>query len=270
MEHQFLQQIVFRHFPSESVIKMRRKLQKNTKGMSVVISTIIIVAVSITMAIAVSFWAMGIGSSLTKFEKLEFVSVYVDGPQNLGAIGAGSGATAAITSISPNGGITGILVINSGLGYTSGATVSITSGSGVGTLLQAITDVNGAITGININSAGSGYTVADTVTISPRVIVTSNYLIYLQIKNSGSAATSINNVFINGKPYDADSVNAPTPRNLLGVSLPVGYKLGARNGPGGQSIVYLPSGQTWNSGDYVEIELQTVAGRVYSTTVVLP
>jgi hypothetical protein len=249
---------------------MRRNLQKNTKGMSVVISTIIIVAVSITMAIAVSFWAMGIGSSLTKFEKLDFVSVYVDGPQNLGALGSGSGATATITSLTPNGGITGIRVTNPGLDYNSGATITITSGTGTGTILQAITDANGAIIGININSPGSGYTLADAVTISPRVIVTSNYLIYLQIRNSGGAATSINNVFINGKPYDADSVNAPTPRNLLGVSLPVGYKLGARNGPGGQSIVYLPSGSTWNSGDYVEIELQTVAGHIYSTTVVLP
>ena len=44
--------------------------------MSIVISTIIIVAISITMAIAVSFWAMGIGNSFTRFEKLEFISVY--------------------------------------------------------------------------------------------------------------------------------------------------------------------------------------------------
>ncbi len=44
--------------------------------MSIIISTIIIVAISITMAIAVSFWAMGIGNAFTKFEKLEFVTVY--------------------------------------------------------------------------------------------------------------------------------------------------------------------------------------------------
>ncbi len=45
--------------------------------MSIIISTIIIVAISITMAIAVSFWAMGIGNSFTKFEKLEFITVYL-------------------------------------------------------------------------------------------------------------------------------------------------------------------------------------------------
>ncbi len=55
---------------------MKRNLRNNKKGMSIVISTIIIVAISITMAIAVSFWAMGIGNSFTRFEKLEFVSAY--------------------------------------------------------------------------------------------------------------------------------------------------------------------------------------------------
>ena len=55
---------------------MKRKLRGNKKGMSIVISTIIIVAISITMAIAISFWAMGIGNSFTKFEKIEYVSAY--------------------------------------------------------------------------------------------------------------------------------------------------------------------------------------------------
>jgi len=32
------------------------------------------------MAIAVAFWAMGIGNSFTKFEKVEFISVYADPP----------------------------------------------------------------------------------------------------------------------------------------------------------------------------------------------
>jgi hypothetical protein len=249
---------------------MKRNLQKNRKGMSVVISTIIIVSISITMAIAVSFWVMGLGNALARFEKLDFVSVYAEGPQNLGALGSGSGATAAITSLNSNGGIAGIRVTNPGSGYTSGATVSITSTNGAGLLAQAVTDANGVVIAININSAGSGYTVADEVTVSPRVIVTSNFLIYMQIKNSGTVATSINNVFLDGKPYDAVSVNAPTPRNLIGVAMPIGFKLGTRNGPGGQSIVYLPNGQTWHSGDYVEIEIETVAGRQYSTMLVLP
>ena len=62
-------------------MNLMRKLRNNKKGMSIVISTIIIVAVSITMAIAISFWAMGIGNSFTKFEKLEYVSAYAGDTQ---------------------------------------------------------------------------------------------------------------------------------------------------------------------------------------------
>jgi FlaG/FlaF family flagellin (archaellin) len=57
---------------------MRRKFRKNLKGISTVIATIIIVAISIVMAIAVAYWALGIGSSFTRFEKIEFTSAYVD------------------------------------------------------------------------------------------------------------------------------------------------------------------------------------------------
>ena len=57
---------------------MERKLRHNITAISTIIATIIIVSVSIVMAIAVAFWAMGIGSSFTKFEKVEFISIYAD------------------------------------------------------------------------------------------------------------------------------------------------------------------------------------------------
>jgi archaellum component FlaG (FlaF/FlaG flagellin family) len=53
---------------------MKRKFRRNLKGVSTVIATIIIVAISIVMAIAVAYWILGIGSSFTRFEKLEFTS----------------------------------------------------------------------------------------------------------------------------------------------------------------------------------------------------
>ena len=249
---------------------MKRNLRSSKKGMSIVISTIIIVAISITMAIAVSFWAMGIGNSFTKFEKLEFISVYADNTVNLGAVGAGSGAIAT-ANVDVNGRVASIDVTNGGTGYTSGATVSIASPGGSGQVATATASVsNGVIIRITVIAPGSGYTSSPVVTISPRMAYSANFPIYLQIKNTGSAAATINNVFLDGKPYDAPTVNAPTPRNLIGIALPVGFKLGAPNGAGGRSIIYLPSGATWNSGDYVEVEIETVAGRIYSTTVVLP
>jgi FlaG/FlaF family flagellin (archaellin) len=62
-------------------VKVSKKtLWHSKKGISTIIATIIIVSVTIVMAIAVAYWAMGIGNSFTKFEKVEFTSVYADPP----------------------------------------------------------------------------------------------------------------------------------------------------------------------------------------------
>ncbi len=251
---------------------MIRKLGNDKKGMSIVISTIIIVAISITMAIAISFWAMGIGNSFTRFERLEIQSAYAEGPQTQYFVTTGSGATAT-ANIDSNGVVTSVTVVTGGSNYVypSGAVVSFSSPGAGGQTARAtaVVSTTGIVTGINVipGQGGSGYTSPPTVTISPRIVQQYNYLVYLRIKNTGSAAATINNVFLDGKPYDAPSVNARTPQNLISVPLAVGATIGYRANP---SIVYLPSGNTWNSGNYVEIELETVAGRLYSTTVVLP
>ncbi len=65
---------------------MRRKLRRNLKGISTIIATIIIVAISIVMAIAVAYWAMGIGNSFTKFEKIEYISIYADPRRSFGSV----------------------------------------------------------------------------------------------------------------------------------------------------------------------------------------
>ncbi len=243
-------------------------LLKNKKAMSIVISTVIIVAITITMSIAVAFWAMGIGNSLTKFEKLEIVSAYAENAMTVQLPGGGSGAT-AVATVDSNGAILSITVTNGGSGYNYGVSVSISPPGPGGTAASVQPRVAGGIVvGIDVISHGSGY-VNPQVTIVPRAYRQQNYPVYLKIKNTGSAATTINNIFLDSKPYDAPSVNAPTPKNLF-VTIAVGNTIGAVNGPGGYTIVYLPSGSTWNSGDYVELEIQTTAGRIYSTTVVLP
>ena len=49
------------------------KTHVNRKGISPVIATVIIVAVTITVAVAISFWMGGIAGLYTRFEKLEIV-----------------------------------------------------------------------------------------------------------------------------------------------------------------------------------------------------
>lgn len=160
---------------------MKRNLHRNKKGMSIIISTIIIVAISITMAIAVSFWAMGIGNSFTKFEKLEFITVY-------------AGDT--------------------------------------------------------------------TVPYLGRQC----FVINLNIKNTGTNTATINNVFLDGKPFNAGSSRTPGgilayQVGVMGVILQTGQSLGGQ--------IYLPVGGLWNSGDYVAVTIETTAGRQYPYTVVI-
>jgi hypothetical protein len=257
---------------------MKRKLRNNKKGMSIVISTVIIVAISITMAIAVAFWAMGIGNSFTKFEKLEFVSAYVaDQPVQYPGLltrayataylsADGSGTVGSITMNSYGSGyITSYLniitriTINNPIGFAgASATAHLVSYSGSGA---------GAVT-VVLDSSGSGYTTPPTLVIdAPPYRPISCYAVYLQIKNTGSAAATINNIFLDGKPYYLNAYQS----NIIDQVLSVGNRIGSSTGNlNSQPTLFLPVGGTWNRGDYVEVEIQTNAGRIYSTTVVLP
>ncbi len=165
--------------------KMRRRMRSNKKGMSIVISTIILVAITITMAIASSFWIMGITNSFMKFERLEFISIY---------------AEVATYRATP--------------GYQAG-----------------------------------------------------NYFpVYIQLKNTGQATATINNVFINGKPWDAYRNPTSGQLQIIQSVTPNSLAIGNRISP----YVRLLQGTTFSSGDFVEIEIETAAGRLYSNTVVLP
>jgi archaeal type IV pilus assembly protein PilA len=50
-------------------------------GISPVVATVILVAVAIVIAIAVAFWASGLVSVFTRFEKIEIQAAYWDGSQ---------------------------------------------------------------------------------------------------------------------------------------------------------------------------------------------
>jgi hypothetical protein len=56
-----------------------KSFRRSIKAVSPVIATIIIVAIAIVMSIAVAYWLLGLGSSFTKYEKIEFTAAYVTG-----------------------------------------------------------------------------------------------------------------------------------------------------------------------------------------------
>jgi hypothetical protein len=174
---------------------MKRKFIANKRAMSIVISTVIIIAISITMAIAVAFWAMGVGNSFTRFEKLEFVSIYVDTATNQ--------ATAALSSVNANGGITGIVVTNVGSGYTAIPSVNIANvGNSSGATARVTGLSNGIITGITItNPIGLYYGESTNHHNYTAYNIKCAFSNLHSTKNTGSTAT-INNVFIDGKPFN--------------------------------------------------------------------
>jgi archaeal type IV pilus assembly protein PilA len=185
---------------------MKKTLWRSKKGISTIIATIIIVSVSIVMAIAVAYWAMGIGNAFQKYEKVEFVSVYSD---YYNAIPGVSGSPA-----------------------------------------QNVTLDNGTIIVIPEVPAIPG--------------VPANYTINIVLKNTGSAAATINNIFLNGRPYDKGYTGV-TEQNLVGYYLAAGAETPAN------AKIFLPTSTgDWSHGNSVDVVIQTAAGRSYSNTVVLP
>jgi len=57
----------------------KRFMKRKDRAVSPVIATIILVAVAIVMSIAVAYWALGLGGTFTRYEKIEIMSMYATG-----------------------------------------------------------------------------------------------------------------------------------------------------------------------------------------------
>jgi len=84
------------------------KLLKDKKGISPVITTVILVAVGIALAVAIGLWMSGLVATFTRFEKLEVTSAYAisnnDGTWTVKITVKNTGsADATITSVMING-----------------------------------------------------------------------------------------------------------------------------------------------------------------------
>ena len=56
----------------------RRLVRRKDRAVSPVIATIILVAIAIVMAIAVAYWALGLGGTFTRYEKIEIMAMYAN------------------------------------------------------------------------------------------------------------------------------------------------------------------------------------------------
>jgi flagellin-like protein len=57
---------------------MAWRVYANKRGISPVVATVILVAVTIVVAVAVAYWMGGLTSIYTRFEKLEITSIYAE------------------------------------------------------------------------------------------------------------------------------------------------------------------------------------------------
>ena len=86
------------------------------------------------------------------------------------------------------------------------------------------------------------------------------FTVNLVLKNTGTAAATIDNIFIDTRPFRSFANVGQS--NMMGQTLDIGIQ---RTG-----YIYLPSGGTWSPGNTVAITVSTAAGREYPNFVVLP
>jgi len=90
---------------------------------------------------------------------------------------------------------------------------------------------------------------------------TGSWDIILQVKNVGTTDATIDNIFINGKPYDSVTGATVTLNETLPMSLQAGQTKG---------IKITISGTGFASGQMVEVKLHTASGKEYPKQVTLP
>jgi FlaG/FlaF family flagellin (archaellin) len=81
--------------PSDNIFHM---VIRGKAGISPVVATVILVAVAIVIAIAVAFWASGLVSVFTRFEKIEIQSAYWSG-SNVVIIARNTGSSIAVVDM---------------------------------------------------------------------------------------------------------------------------------------------------------------------------
>jgi flagellin-like protein len=133
-------------------VKGRKK-----SGISPVVATVILVAVAIVIAIAVAFWASGLVSVFTRFEKIEIQAAYWDG-SNVVIIAKNTGSSIAVVDMILANGAPCLTNLNSQMNI--GGTFSIALPTG-GCLAGATIQAGGVTNEIALHTtSGKTYPVA--------------------------------------------------------------------------------------------------------------
>jgi len=90
------------------------------------------------------------------------------------------------------------------------------------------------------------------------------WTITLEVKNTGTTDATIDNIFINGKPYGSYTSNTTSISISPLLSIPL------KAGSDTTITITIPDGLGFTSGQMVEVKLHTASGKEYPKQVTLP
>ncbi len=200
------------------------------RAISPVIATVIIVSVAIAISIAVALWLTGITSGFTQTENLQIVSSYAE---------AGKYNTTNTT-----------VTIGTKQYVIGNINFNITT---PGITLYEYNWSSSKVVAINITNGKLGLSYKDVLNVSKP-----GWLIKITVKNTGTVAATIDNIFINNIPVGGEK----------GIVIYNGTSTTIN--PGGSKTLYIFVYSPFSAGQMVNIKIHTASGRDYPTTITLP
>ena len=248
-----------------------RNLLRNKRALSPVIATVILVSVTIVVAVSVAYWLGTIAASYTAFEQIEMPTPYAEYVSAVTGevIGVGDGTTLSfLGTLQHYPVVPGSVVITA----TVGSPVTIFD-DGVGGLADTV------VTG-TIDYVTGDWTL--TFTTAPDLDAdiaadytpeTSLWKVYIELKNTGSADATIDNIFLNEKPlndYPLGNIklfvsdDTGLEEDLSDISIPV------TKGSSEKVIVWIQKGtEGCSSGTRIDLKLHSAGGYNYPAQVKL-
>lgn len=104
---------------------------------------------------------------------------------------------------------------------------------------------------------------------------TGGWTVTVQVKNAGTTTATIDQIFVNGIPYQSITISA-TAAGATATTISVSSPLPISLNPGNETIIFIfiPRGTgtplSFSPGQQVEIKLHTASGKTYPAQVVLP
>jgi len=244
-------------------MKNLKNLLRNKKALSPVIATVILVAVTIVVAVSVAYWMGTIASSYTAFEQIELPTSYPEWKQDL--------MTKQITGevVGTGDGTTTVFYLDMIPVVSGSEVVKVDGMPKTRTTDYAIDYATGKITFTTAPAVGAQVTADYTGTLD-------GWKVNIELKNSGSADATINNIFLNQKPlkdYPAGSIKLfvsddVVPSNEQPLS---NIAISVKKGTNQKIVIHIREDtEGCSHGTNINFRLHSAAGQDYPTQVKLP